>query len=37
MCFPLGKICKFIENGNADSVYFFARVFLDKFENPSGD
>jgi len=28
MCFPLGKICKFLENGNEDSVYFFAEVIL---------
>ena len=26
ICFPLAKICKFIENGNEESVYFFARV-----------
>lgn len=30
MAFPLGKVCKFIENGNEDSVYFFAKVLLDK-------
>ena len=29
MYFPLAKICKFLENGNEDSVYFFARVALD--------
>jgi len=28
MCFPLGKVCKFIENGSEDSVYFFAKVLL---------
>ena len=28
MCFPLAKISKFLENGNEDSVYFFARVIL---------
>lgn len=28
MCFPLAKICKFIENGAEDSVYSFARVIL---------
>lgn len=28
MYFPLAKICKFIENGNEDSVYFFARWIL---------
>jgi hypothetical protein len=29
MCFPLAKICKFLENGSEDSVYSFARVILD--------
>jgi len=29
MCFPLAKICKFIENGREDSVYTFARVILE--------
>jgi hypothetical protein len=29
MCFPLAKICKFIENGREDSVYFFVRVLLE--------
>jgi hypothetical protein len=29
MCFPLAKICKFIENGREDSVYSFARVILE--------
>jgi hypothetical protein len=29
MCFPLAKICKFIENGNEDSVYSFAKVILE--------
>lgn len=29
MYFPLAKICKFLENGNEDSVYFFARVILE--------
>ena len=29
MCFPLAKICKFIENGSEDSVYSFARVVLE--------
>lgn len=29
MCFPLAKICKFVENGNEDSVYSFARVILE--------
>jgi hypothetical protein len=28
MSFPLGKVCKFIENGNEDSVYFFAEVLI---------
>ncbi len=32
MCFPLAKVCKFLENGSEDSVYFFARMIL---ENPS--
>ncbi|MDC4227324.1 MAG: hypothetical protein MPW15_24550 [Candidatus Manganitrophus sp.] len=30
MSFPLGKVCKFIENGNEDSVYFFAKVLLER-------
>ncbi|MGV7224185.1 MAG: hypothetical protein ACQ9MH_22020 [Nitrospinales bacterium] len=30
MCFPLGKICKYIENGREDSVYFFSKVILNK-------
>ncbi len=30
MCFPLGKVCKFIENGSEDSVYFFSKVILNK-------
>lgn len=29
MSFPLGKVCKYLENGNEDSVYFFAKVLLD--------
>jgi len=29
MCFPLAKVCKFIENGREDSVYTFARVILE--------
>ena|SRR6516225_6543381 len=29
MCFPLAKICKFIENGSEDSVYSFARMVLE--------
>jgi len=29
MCFPLAKICKFIENGREDSVYSFARVIVE--------
>ena len=28
-CFPLGKVCKYVENGREDSVYFFARVALE--------
>jgi len=30
MCFPLGKVCKHIENGSEDSVYFFSKVILKK-------
>jgi hypothetical protein len=30
LSFPLGKVCKFLENGNEDSVYFFAKVLLDR-------
>ena len=29
MCFPLGKVCKFLENGSEDSVYSFARVIVE--------
>jgi hypothetical protein len=29
MCFPLAKVGKFIENGDEDSVYSFARVMID--------
>ena len=29
LSFPLGKICKFIENGSEDSVYLFAKVLLE--------
>jgi hypothetical protein len=29
MCFPLAKICKFIENGREESVHSFARVLLE--------
>ncbi len=29
MSFPLAKVCKFIENGNEDSVYSFAKVLLE--------
>jgi hypothetical protein len=28
MSFPLGKVCKFIENGNEDSVRFFAEALI---------
>ena len=28
MSFPLGKICKFIENGSENSVYVFAKALL---------
>ena len=34
MAFPLGKVCKFIENGDEDSVYFFAKVLLDRENEP---
>ncbi len=30
MYFPLAKVCKFLENGNEDSLYFFAQVILQK-------
>ncbi|HEY7641582.1 MAG TPA: hypothetical protein VH814_17770 [Steroidobacteraceae bacterium] len=30
LSFPLGKVCKFLENGTEDSVYFFARMLLRK-------
>src|SRR5262245_32363193 len=29
MCFPLGKVCKFLEAGREDSVQFFARTIID--------
>ncbi|MBV9264656.1 MAG: hypothetical protein JO061_00660 [Acidobacteriaceae bacterium] len=29
MCFPLGKICKFLENGSEDSVHSFAQVIVE--------
>ncbi len=29
MCFPLAKVCKFLENGSEDGVYFFARMILE--------
>ncbi len=28
MVFPLGKVCKFIENGDEDSVHFFAEALI---------
>ena len=28
--FPLAKVCKFLENGREDSVYFFAQVAIDE-------
>lgn len=28
LSFPLGKICKYLENGSEDSVYSFAKVLL---------
>ena len=27
-CFPLGKVCNYIQNGSEDSVYFFAYALL---------
>jgi hypothetical protein len=27
---PVGKVCKFLENGNEDSVHFFAQVLLNR-------
>jgi hypothetical protein len=30
MCFPLGKVCKYIENGSEDSVYLFSKVILNR-------
>ena len=32
MCFPLAKVCKFIENGPEDSLYFLATVLTTKRE-----
>jgi hypothetical protein len=34
MCFPLAKIGKFLENGNEDSVHFFARAILQDPQDP---
>jgi len=34
MCFPLAKICKFLENGSEDSVYSFAQVILEDQNAP---
>ena len=28
--FPLGKVCKYLENGDEDSVYSFAKVLLER-------
>ena len=33
MCFPLGKIRKFLNNGREDSVYYFSKVILEKEQN----
>ncbi len=30
LTFPLGKVQKFLDNGREDSVYFFAKVLLEK-------
>lgn len=29
MCFPLAKVCKYIENGSEDSAYFFAKIAIE--------
>jgi len=29
MCFPLGKVCKFLEAGREDSVHFFAQAIIE--------
>ncbi len=36
MSFPLGKVCKFIENGNEDSISFFAEVLVGNERKMSG-
>ncbi|MDR2678848.1 MAG: hypothetical protein LBB51_05360 [Zoogloeaceae bacterium] len=33
--FPLGKVCKYLENGSEDSVYFFAQVLSQPSDNSS--
>jgi len=33
ICFPLGKISKFLNNGREDSVYHFSKVILEKEQN----
>ena len=33
MCFPLGKIRKFLNNGREDSVYHFSEIILEKEQN----
>lgn len=35
MCFPLGKVAKFLENGREDSVYAFANVLTDTANDPA--
>lgn len=30
MCFPLGKVCKYLENGSEDSVHAFAKVLVEQ-------
>lgn len=35
MWFPLGKVCKYLENGDEDSVFFFAKTILEQTLHPS--
>jgi hypothetical protein len=35
MCFPLGKVCKFLEAGREDSVQFFARTIIEGLARPA--
>jgi hypothetical protein len=34
MCFPLGKVCKFLEAGREDSVQFFAQTIIEGLGRP---